>query len=96
MDLLKVKDFEDAEFPIIAIEEGRGKLAGHAGKFVCLLPSGQTFKPKAKGPLKNLKEYWEDHSTWKGRSLMVRFQGYTQYGIPRIPTGIRFRDSVDF
>ena len=32
--LQKVKEFEDSEFPSVGVEEGRGKLAGHA-VFVC-------------------------------------------------------------
>lgn len=34
--LQKLKIMEDAEFKIVGVEEGRGKLTGHAGAFVCL------------------------------------------------------------
>lgn len=34
--LQKLKLFEDAEFEIVGVDEGRGKLTGHAGAFFCV------------------------------------------------------------
>lgn len=90
-DLLKVKEFDDAEFQITGIEEGRGKLAGHVGAFVCRTADGKEFKAKAKGDTSNLKQYFENNQLWKGRLLTVQYQGLTGYGIPRFPVGIRLR-----
>lgn len=39
-DLQKVKIMQDAEFEVVDVEEGRGKMKGHA-MFVCLLPCEQ-------------------------------------------------------
>jgi ATP-dependent DNA ligase len=89
-DLQKLKEFETEEFEIIGIEEGRGKLAGHA-IFVCRIKD-QEFKAKMKGDTAMLKRYFEDHSLWKGKKLTVKYQGYTAYGIPRFPVGIAIRD----
>lgn len=93
-DLQKVKEFEDAEFEIHGIEEGRGKLMGHAAKFICKMPDGQEFRAKLKGDTAKLKEYFEDHSLWKGRILTVKYQGITKYGIPRFPVAERMREDV--
>jgi DNA ligase-1 len=91
-DLQKVKEFEDAEFEVIGIEEGRGKLQGHVGAYVCHV-EGREFKVKLEGELENLKAAFEDHSIWKGKLLTVRFQGYTgANNVPRFPVGVRFRD----
>lgn len=90
-DLLKVKEFDDKEFPIIDVKEGRGKLAGHA-IFICKLDNGETFEAKLKGDTEKLKEFWEDHSLWKGKALTVQYQGLTAYGIPRFPVGVAIRD----
>lgn len=90
-DLIKIKEMEDQEFPIIGIEEGRGKLAGHVGAFICLI-NGQEFKAKMSGNTERLKEYFEDHSLWKNKKLTVQYQGFTSYNIPRFPVGKAIRD----
>ena len=91
-DLIKVKEFEDSEFKIIGIEEGRGKLSGHVGAFICVNESGQEFKAKMSGETSNLKKYFEDHSLWSGKLLTVQYQGLTgANGVPRFPVGLRIR-----
>lgn len=92
-NLLKVKEFDDAEFKIVGIEEGRGKLAGHVGSFVCETSDGKRFLAKAKGSLDRLKEYFNFHSLWKDKKLTVQFQGITKKEeVPRFPVGIAIRD----
>jgi DNA ligase-1 len=92
-DLLKMKDFMDSEFEIIGIEEGRGKLSGHVGAFLCKTLDGKEFLAKMSGSLSNLKTYFENPSTWQGKKLTVKYQGLTgANGVPRFPIGIRFRD----
>ena len=91
-DLQKAKEFDDDEFEIIGIEEGRGKLAGHA-IFVCRTKDGKEFLAKMSGDTANLKRYFEDHSTWVGKKLTVQYQGITgSAGVPRFPVGIAIRD----
>lgn len=92
-DLLKVKEFQDDEFQIIGIDEGRGKLAGHVGSFVCRTPSGQEFLAKMSGDTGKLKEYFENHDLWKGKLLTVQYQGLTGSAkVPRFPVGLRLRE----
>lgn len=91
-DLQKVKEFDDSEFEIIGITEGRGKLAGHA-IFVCVDHKGDEFEAKMKGDTEKLKEYFENHSLWKGRKLTVQYQGLTgAKKVPRFPVGLRLRE----
>lgn len=90
-DLLKVKEFDDSEFPIVGVKEGRGKLAGHA-IFVCDALNGETFDAKLDGDTSYLKELYENHSLWTGKKLTVQYQGFTAYGIPRFPVGKSIRD----
>lgn len=91
-DLQKVKEFEDSEFPIIGIKEGRGKLAGHA-IFVCRAENGKEFDVKKDGDTAKLKEYFENHSLWQGKKLTVQYQGLTSAEqVPRFPVGIALRD----
>lgn len=92
-DLQKVKEFDDAEFQIVGIEEGRGKLAGHVGSFVCMMDTQKQFLAKAKGETSKLKEYFDNHQLWKGKKLTVQYQGLTgKEGVPRFPVGISIRD----
>lgn len=93
-DLQKIKEFEDAEFSVVGVEEGRGKLAGHVGAFVCKAPEGEEFRAKMMGSTERLKALFEGpESAWKGQKLTVRFQGWTTAkGVPRFPVGVSFRD----
>lgn len=96
-DLQKVKEFDDKEFLVVGVKEGRGKLAGHAGSFVCQIDgTNLTFPAKLQGELKALKEFYECPDKAVGRLLKVKYQGYTADGIPRFPIGVCFRDSEDF
>lgn len=91
-DLQKVKEFDDAEFPIVGIEEGRGKLAGHA-IFQCKTDSGKVFLAKLKGDTARLKAVFEDPKLWQGKKLTVQYQGLTgKEGVPRFPVGVEIRD----
>lgn len=92
-DLQKVKEFDDAEYPIIDIEEGRGAMKGHA-IFVCQTPDGENFKAKMKGELEKLKEYFENPVPYIGKYVTIQYQGLTNKGIPRFPVAIRFREDV--
>lgn len=90
-DLQKVKTFDDAEFEVIGVQEGRGKLAGKA---IFVLKHGETtFKAKMKGSVDDLAKYVQNTELAIGRKLTVRYFGMsTTNGVPRFPVGIRFRD----
>ena len=93
-DLQKVKEFEDQEFDIVGIEEGRGKLSGHVGAFICKNESGTEFLAKMAGDTDMLKRYFEDHSLWRNKRLTVQFQGLTgRQKVPRFPVGLRIREN---
>lgn len=104
--LLKVKVMDDREFEIVDVNEGKGKLAGKAGAFVCRIayvdcsqnqPMGggkteyKEFKAKLKGNIDDLEEYWVNKDKYIGKQLTVQYQGLTPDGIPRFPVGLRIR-----
>jgi len=92
-DLQKVKEFDDNEFEIVDIEEGRGKLAGHVGAFILKTAEGILFKAKLRGSVDRLKEYFESPCLWQGKKMTVQYQGITnKEGVPRFPVGIAIRD----
>ena len=91
--LQKMKEFADAEFEIIGGEEGRGKLQGHLGAFICVTKDGTEFKVKMTGETSRLKEYWINQKKYIGELLTVKFQGCTTANkVPRFPVGIRIRE----
>lgn len=92
-DLQKVKEFADDEFEIVGVEEGRGKMKGHA-IFVCHTHEGKEFKAKMKGPMEKLMEYYQNSENYIGKKVTVQFQEYTKDGIPRFPVAIRFKEDV--
>lgn len=92
-DLLKIKQFDDAEFKCVAVEEGRGKMAGH-GIFVCESGYGATFNAKMKGSLADLKKFFEHPELVVGRKITVQYQGKTKYGIPRFPVALRVHEKI--
>lgn len=91
--LLKMKDFVDAEFKVVRLEEGRGKLQGHVGACVCVTADGKEFCVKVAGATEKLREAWATKS-WVNKWLTVKYQNLSSDGIPRFPVGLRFRDVV--
>lgn len=94
-DLQKVKEFLDDDFKIVGIEEGRGSYAG-CGIFVCHAPSApkgeDTFTVKMRGPKERLAEFLDNPKLWKGKTLVVKYQYISKYGIPIFPVGERFKE----
>jgi len=94
-DLQKVKVFDDAEYEVMGVETGRGKMAGLA-IFRCYVDETktETFTVKMKGSLDSLRQYVEDPSLAIGRQLTVQYQGVSDDGVPRFPVGLRFREEI--
>lgn len=95
--LLKLKDFVDSEFKIVGVEEGRGKLRGHVGAFICEVPVGDTMATcavKLAGDTSVLAQAWQQPDKWIGKMLTVKYQGRTAAGVLRFPVGLRLREEV--
>jgi DNA ligase 1 len=94
-DLQKIKEFDDAEWRIVGVREGKGKLAGHA-IFTCrTYGTGMEFDVKLAGDMSILKTYFENPDTAIGKLLTVQYQGLTgKSGVPRFPVGLRLRDDA--
>jgi len=90
-NLLKLKDFLDDEFEIVAVNEGSGKLAGHCGSFTFKMKNGKTFDAKMIGSIDRLKYLFEHQDEVIGQVGTVRYQNLTSDQIPRFPVcrGIR-------
>lgn len=91
--LQKIKFMHDAEFRIVAVEEGKGQMEGRA-IFVCETPEGERFSCKMKGSLDSLEQFVQDPSLALDKMLTVQYQELTERGIPRFPVGLRLREDV--
>lgn len=93
-NLQKIKEFDDSEFKIIGVKvSDNGAMAGKA-IFTCELPNNETFDVKMVGKLDDLKQYADNPELVIGKILTVKYQGFTKYGKPRFPVGMRFRIDI--
>ena len=90
--LIKWKEFQDEEFPIVDIVEGDGNRAGMAARVVLSLPNGETFKAGMIGNEAYCRQLLIDKDQHIGKMGTVVFQNYTPDGVPRFPKfkGVRF------
>ena len=92
-NLQKVKQFDDAEFEIVGVVEGKGKLQGLLGAFLCKTQDGTEFEVKMTGNQEETKKFLNDSKLWKGKLLTVQYQGLTgKNKVPRFPVGLRLRE----
>jgi DNA ligase-1 len=94
--LMKRKEFQDAEFEIVRIEEGVGNAAGMAKIAYMRLLDGKvftsgpaegkdTFKADIVGTRDELRDLLKKAKTVIGKQATIEFQNYTPAGVPRFP-----------
>jgi DNA ligase-1 len=88
--LLKRKEFQDAEFRVIGVEEGLGNWAGYAKRLVLTLPDGREFGAGVKGNQDFTRQLLADRERFIGGEATIRFFAYTPDGIPRFPVAVDF------
>lgn len=88
--LLKRKDFKDAEFKIIRIDEM--KKAPGQGVYICEGPNGQEFGATPKCSHEERKYIFEHPEEYIGKQLTVVFFEIYEDGTPRFPVGLRIRE----
>lgn len=93
--LLKYKDFQDAEFKVLAVEEGKGSFKGHA-IMVCDNKAGGTFNVVSEGTMEYRAELWKNRKKYVGQYLTVRYQTLSEDGNPVFPVGVDFREKGEF
>lgn len=92
-DLLKWKEFHDAEFELINIEEGRGNRAGMAAKVYCRDSRGEEFSAGLKGKVDYCKQLLKDKDQHIGKMVTIRFQNLTpDRQVPRFGKMLTVRD----
>ena len=88
--LLKYKDFQTEEYPIVDVKEGTGREKGTA-IWVCKVGE-QHFSARPEGTLEVRRKFLEEKDKYIGKQLTVRFQNLTALGVPRFPVGVVVRD----
>jgi ATP-dependent DNA ligase len=92
-DLQKYKDFEDTEFKIVGVKDGKGS-EKEAILFVCEC-GDQTFDVRPRGSIEKRRDMWKRGDEYMGKMLTVRYQNtgiQEEGGMPRFPVGIDVRD----
>lgn len=93
--LLKVKKFEDEEFVIVDIEEGRGNLAGKAGRIVVDV-DGKRVSAGLKFSHEDATEIWNNRDSYIGKKATIKYFSRTPDGSLRFPKCIQIdRESYE-
>jgi ATP-dependent DNA ligase len=89
----KMKMFADGEWPIVGVNEGRGKDAGTAATFTCKMADGREFNARLKATYAYRRQLLEKPEMWRGKQLTVTYKRFTEDGMPYIPVAKAIRES---
>lgn len=94
-DLLKLKEFQDADFVITDVREN-DKMPGTA-VFVLVTPDGNEFKAMPEGAHSERRAYWKNRTDYIGKVGIVRFFNYTKTAnpVPFHPVFVRVREEQE-
>lgn len=84
-NLLKRKDFQDAEYYIVGIEEGTGNWKGYAKRIIFQLDSHRTATATLKGTQEYCKQVLKEKQKYIGGQVTVQYFQLTPDGVPRFP-----------
>ena len=92
-DLLKRKDWQEDDFPVIGVREGKGKNEGTA-VFTCQVGTDEkiTFDVTAQGTYEEKAALFRIKSKVIGMRLSIKYQNLTDAGIPRFPIALGFKE----
>ena len=94
LEIRKYKNFDDSEFEIIGYELDNG-VSSHYFVWEMQTPNG-TFTAPQNGTQEQNKQRWKERKTFIGKYATVKYQGFTEYGLPRFPKVLGVRDDIDF
>jgi ATP-dependent DNA ligase len=89
--LLKLKNFQDAEFKVIGFTESSGNDKGCV-VWECETDVGKTFTVRPVGTREQRKEWFQSGDEYIGKMLTVKFQAWTKDRLPQFPVGVAFRN----
>jgi len=88
--LIKHKMFEDGEFKIVEVIEGKGNWAGHAKAVEIMLEDGTTQQSGMRGNFDFAKKILEEKDLYIGTEVTVRYQNRTSDNKLRFPVVVAF------
>jgi hypothetical protein len=89
--LQKFKEFFDDEFEVVDFKEGEGQEEGCV-IWVCKTKEGKLFSCRPRGTREERHELFRNGREYIGKMMTIRFQEYTDLGIPRFPVSLCVRD----
>lgn len=96
--LLKYKKMQDDEFLVVGAVEGKGKLKGSLGAFICRTADtpSRTFTVSPAMPQERKRAVWlrDKAASYKGKMLTVQYQELSSDRVPRFPVGKGVRGSL--
>ena len=90
-DLMKYKEFFEAEYPIVDFKEAVGRDAGTV-IWECETPEGRRFSVRPRGTQEARREWFCRGASLVGKQLTVIYQELSEMGVPRFPVGKAIRD----
>lgn len=94
--LMKKKDFQDAEFLIVDLTEGKPneRLGTRVGLYHCKTSDGKEFTVTAPGKAPEKHEHAVNGHKNIGKAMTVKFFNYTPEGVPFLPVALRVREDI--
>ena len=96
--LLKLKEFQDAEFEIVNVNEGKPYITDEGTfrvpVYVCQTSDGGLFNVTAPGDMYQKNEHWIHRQEAIGHFLTIKFHYVSADGIPQLPIALRFYETV--
>ena len=90
-DLMKYKEFLEAEYPIVDFKEASGRDVGTV-IWECETSEGRRFSVRPRGTVEARKQWFQSAKSFVGKQLTVIFQELSEMGVPRFPVGKAIRD----
>mgnify|MGYP000196371345 CR=1 FL=1 len=99
MDIIKIKDMQDAEYRIVGVGQGKPVTAKDGTEyqvaiFSCLASNGSPFDVLSHGTREEKHQHWLNRDSAVGKMLTVQSFGLTDYGIPNLPVAKCFREDL--
>lgn len=90
-DLQKYKNFQDSEYEITGGFSAEGNDSGTV-VFTCKTAEGKEFSVRPMGSREKRREWLDNIESIIGKKLTVKFQEFSEDGVPIFPVGVAFRD----
>lgn len=96
--LLKMKNFQDAEFEIVTVNRGTPYVTPdgifEVPVWVCKSHNGALFTCTGQGDMYQKHHLWETQEDHIGKQLTVKYHYFSKDGVPQLPVALRFKEDL--